>query len=396
MILVDDGLATGATMQAAVLALRQHAPARIVVAVPVGARETCDRLRRFADQVVCVATPEPFNAVGLWYDEFSQTTDDEVRRLRVSAHGQNSGPPGWPKSDVLDVVRGRRATWRRPGQYDTLLEAIGDARFVLLGEATHGTHEFYRERARITRRLIEEKGFTRSRSRPTGPTPTASTATCAATSRRRRRRAGARRLRRFPTWMWRNADVLDFVELAAGAQRRAQPADKRAGFYGLDLYSLHARCRPCSATSSRSTPRRPGGRASATPASTSSARTRRPTATAGFGLHPSCEEEVVTQLVELHARRPRYARRDGRVAADEFFDAEQNARLVKNAEEYYRTMFRGRCRRGTCATATWPRRSRRCVAHLERTRRGAQGRRLGAQLAPRRRARDGDGRSAAS
>lgn len=81
VILVDDGLATGSSMQAAVLALRQHAPARIVVAVPVGARDSCDRLRRVADQVVCVSTPEPFNAVGLWYDEFSQTTDDEVRRL---------------------------------------------------------------------------------------------------------------------------------------------------------------------------------------------------------------------------------------------------------------------------------------------------------------------------
>jgi len=81
VILVDDGLATGSSMQAAVLALRQHAPARIVVAVPVGASDSCDRLRRVADQVVCVSTPEPFNAVGLWYDEFSQTTDDEVRRL---------------------------------------------------------------------------------------------------------------------------------------------------------------------------------------------------------------------------------------------------------------------------------------------------------------------------
>jgi predicted phosphoribosyltransferase len=85
VILVDDGLATGSSMQAAVLALRRHAPARIVVAVPVGAEETCDRLRRFADEVVCVATPEPFNAVGLWYDDFSQTSDEEVTRLLAAA-----------------------------------------------------------------------------------------------------------------------------------------------------------------------------------------------------------------------------------------------------------------------------------------------------------------------
>lgn len=81
VILVDDGLATGATMRAAVAALRQEGPARIVVAVPVAAPETCDAFRDVADEIVCAVTPEPFHAVGLWYDDFSQTTDDEVRAL---------------------------------------------------------------------------------------------------------------------------------------------------------------------------------------------------------------------------------------------------------------------------------------------------------------------------
>ena len=81
VILVDDGLATGATMQAAVQALRQQQPARIVVAVPTAAPETCEALRAKVDDVVCAVTPDPFYAVGLWYDDFSQTTDDEVREL---------------------------------------------------------------------------------------------------------------------------------------------------------------------------------------------------------------------------------------------------------------------------------------------------------------------------
>ena len=81
VILVDDGLATGSTMRAAVLAIRRLHPARIVVAVPVGASQTCRDLREIADEVVCVLTPEPFQAVGLWYTEFSQTTDEEVRQL---------------------------------------------------------------------------------------------------------------------------------------------------------------------------------------------------------------------------------------------------------------------------------------------------------------------------
>jgi predicted phosphoribosyltransferase len=81
VLLVDDGLATGSTMEAGIVALRQFSPARVVVAVPVGARETCERLRSIADQVVCVSTPAPFEAVGAWYLEFSQTTDEEVIQL---------------------------------------------------------------------------------------------------------------------------------------------------------------------------------------------------------------------------------------------------------------------------------------------------------------------------
>lgn len=85
VILIDDGLATGASMEAAILALRAQEPARIVVAVPVGARETCDRLSHVADEVVCVDMPEPFYAVGAWYDDFSQMTDDEVVMHLASA-----------------------------------------------------------------------------------------------------------------------------------------------------------------------------------------------------------------------------------------------------------------------------------------------------------------------
>ncbi len=81
VILVDDGLATGATMRVAVLALRQESPARIVVAVPVAAAETCDEFRSIVDDIVCAETPDPFYAVGLWYRDFSQTTDDEVHDL---------------------------------------------------------------------------------------------------------------------------------------------------------------------------------------------------------------------------------------------------------------------------------------------------------------------------
>jgi erythromycin esterase-like protein/predicted phosphoribosyltransferase len=374
VILVDDGLATGSSMQAAVLALRQHAPARIVVAVPVGARETCDRLRRFADQVVCVATPEPFNAVGLWYDEFSQTTDDEVRRLLAGpAHGHSSGQQAPRESDALDVVRAQaRRLSGDPAQYDTLLEGIGDARVVLLGEATHGTHEFYRERAFITRRLITEKGFAAVAVEADWPDAYRINRYVRGTSRDEEAVQALADFGRFPTWMWRNADVLDFVGWLR-THNETQPADKRAGFYGLDLYSLRASMQAVLAYLDKVDPEASG-------------RARRRYGcfdqfgeemqeygyAAGFGLHPSCEREVLTQLLELNRKRTEYASRDGRVAADDFFYAEQNARLVRNAEEYYRTMFRGRAESWNLRDRHMVDTLRELMRFLDRTRRGAR------------------------
>ncbi len=344
IILVDDGLAIGSTMQAAIVALRSQAPAAIIAAVPVGARETCERLGRLADRVVCLATPEPFNAVGLWYEHFAQTTDEEVTRLLASAAGsvRPSSSRSTKRSDPVDVVRERAHTLHGdPSQYDALLKGIGDARIVLLGEATHGTHEFYRERAFITRRLITEKGFSAVAVEADWPD--------AYRVNRYVRGTGADDdsvdalgdFGRFPTWMWRNADVLGFIGWLR-AHNETMPEAQRAGFYGLDLYSLRASMQAVLAYLEN-----------VDPDAARLARTRyacfdrfgddiQEYAHANaYGLAPSCEREVATQLLDLHRRRAEYASRDGRVAADEFFFAEQNARLVRNAEEYYRTMFCG-------------------------------------------------------
>jgi putative phosphoribosyl transferase len=96
-ILVDDGLATGSTMRAAVEALREEGAARVIVAVPIAPPETCDAFRDIVDDIVCARTPEPFYAVGLWYEDFSQTTDDEVRELL-----ERSAPPASAGSPVRD------------------------------------------------------------------------------------------------------------------------------------------------------------------------------------------------------------------------------------------------------------------------------------------------------
>jgi erythromycin esterase-like protein/predicted phosphoribosyltransferase len=364
IVLVDDGLATGSTMEAAIVALKQQHPARIVVAAPVGARDTCDRLRRAADEVVCLATPEPFNAVGLWYEEFSQTTDEEVKQLLAA--GASSTPASSQRmsrrTDAVSLIRGRAIPVRGdPHQYDVLINSIGDARVVLLGEATHGTHEFYRERAFITRRLISEKGFAAVAVEADWPDAYRINRFVRAASADEDAVQALADFGRFPTWMWRNADVLDFIGWLRSHNDKQVP-DNRAGFYGLDLYSLRASMEAVLRYLDKVDP-------------DAARRARRRYGcfdqfggemqqygyAANFGLHPSCEREVLTQLVELHRQRAEYASRDGRVAADDYFHAEQNARLVKNAEEYYRTMFRGR-------DESWNLRDRHMVDTLEELR----------------------------
>ena len=93
VILVDDGLATGATMRAAAAAIRARGPAQVVVAVPVAAKETCDQFAGEVDEIICLLTPEPFHAVGIWYEDFDQTTDEEVRALLAEAWSSGPGRP---------------------------------------------------------------------------------------------------------------------------------------------------------------------------------------------------------------------------------------------------------------------------------------------------------------
>jgi erythromycin esterase-like protein len=227
--------------------------------------------------------------------------------------------------------------------YDPLIRLIHDARFVLLGEASHGTHEFYRERAQVTKRLIKDEGFTAVAVEADWPD-------AYRVNRFVRGRGddveavdALAGFKRFPTWMWRNADVLDFVGWLRAHNDALPQGATKVGFYGLDLYSLHASMEAVLSYLNKIDPeaaKRARYRYSCFDHFGED--TQAYGYAAGFGLTESCENEVVSQLVELKRRAAEYASRDGRVAEDEFFHAEQNARLVKNAEEYYRSMFRGR------------------------------------------------------
>jgi erythromycin esterase-like protein len=228
------------------------------------------------------------------------------------------------------------------GDYDALLDLIGDARFVLLGEATHGTHEFYEQRARITERLIGEKGFTAVAVEADWPDAYRVNRYVRAEGGDVDAVGALGGFRRFPSWMWRNDDVVHFIDWLR-AYNDARPGAARTGFYGLDLYSLFTSMEEVLRYLQQ-----------VDPAGAEEARKRyacfdhygddsqQYAYAAGLGSSESCQREVVATLEQIQQRAAADMQRDGIGASDAFFYAQQNARLVKNAEEYYRTMFRGR------------------------------------------------------
>ncbi|HZR98046.1 MAG TPA: erythromycin esterase family protein [Chloroflexota bacterium] len=227
--------------------------------------------------------------------------------------------------------------------YDRLLDRVGDRRLVLLGEGSHGTHEFYQARADITRRLIAEKGFTAVAVEADWPDAYRVNCYVRGLGHDASATEALDGFRRFPTWMWRNTVVCEFVEWLRAHNAALGPSGWPVGFYGLDLYSLYTSIEAVIRYLERVDP-------------AAAARARESYAcfeqfgedsqaygwATGFGLARSCQEDVVQQLVDLQRHAADYLRRDGQMAEDEYFYAQQNARLVRDAEEYYRMMGRGR------------------------------------------------------
>lgn len=245
--------------------------------------------------------------------------------------------------ETLDALR-HAALWFEPASngFGPLLDLVADASVVLIGEASHGTHEFYRTRAELTKALILHHGFNIVAVEADWPDAYRVNRWVRHESQDPDAAHALGDFVRFPRWMWRNRDVVEFVTWLHDRNAPLE-ARERAGFYGVDLYSLHTSIDKVLAYLRK-----------VDPAAAERARYRygcfedfaEDTQAYGYaatiGLSRSCEDDVIAELVELRRRAAEYASRDGRVAADEYFFAEQNARLVRNAEQYYRSMFRGR------------------------------------------------------
>jgi protein-L-isoaspartate(D-aspartate) O-methyltransferase len=234
---------------------------------------------------------------------------------------------------------------------DAFVERVGDARVVLLGEATHGTSEFYRMRAAITRELVARKGFNIVAVEADWPD---AARIDGYVRHRAADKAQWKAFARFPTWMWRNEEVASFVEWLR-EHNRGLPAGRRVRFAGLDLYAMYQsidavvkyldRVDPATARTARE---RYG---CLTPWQNDPATYGRAALT---GAYRSCEIEVVAMLRQMHAQRAERAP----AGTEDGFDALQNARLVADAERYYRVMYYG-------AAESWNLRDRHMFQTLE-------------------------------
>ena len=225
---------------------------------------------------------------------------------------------------------------------DEILAMFDNAQFVLIGEASHGTHEFYKFRAEITKKLIAEQDFSAVAVEADFPDAYRVNRYVRGSGNDKTADESLSDFQRFPLWMWRNADVLDFVGWLRSYNDGLE-INGRVGFYGLDLYSLHASIEAVLdylETVDPEAARRARYRYSCFDAFGENA--QHYGYAASLDVSKSCEDEVTNQLLELNRRAFVYMNRDGFIARDEYFFAEQNARLVINAEEYYREMFHGR------------------------------------------------------
>ncbi|MBV8681968.1 MAG: erythromycin esterase family protein [Caulobacteraceae bacterium] len=341
-VVVDDGLATGATAKAALRALRSQGAARTVLATPVAPVETLAAMRAEADDVVCLAPVERFRGVGAFYDDFHQLTDEETLScLRAASSTAEAKSSRWGQatpSKTGMVERMEVAAEHLPEIDDPAFAAAfdryADRRIILLGEATHGTSEFYRARAAITERLITQHGFRVVAVEADWPD-------AAAIDRHVRlkphRQMETKPFSRFPTWMWRNAEVDPFISRLR-TRNAGVPSEGRAAFYGLDLYNMRGAMAAVLEYLDKADPEAAAQAReryaclspwAAEPAAYGMDALRR-----GIAL---CEHGVAATLREMASRGLEHAGHDGEL----LFDATENARLVADAERYYRAMYFG-------------------------------------------------------
>jgi erythromycin esterase-like protein len=218
---------------------------------------------------------------------------------------------------------------------------IGDKPIILLGEATHGTHEFYTTRVEITQRLIQEQDLKAVAVEADWPSAYRLNRYVRGLGNDQSVQEAMGDFKHFPLWMWCNTVIRDFIEWLREYNQRRVPA-QQVGFYGLDLYSLYESIAAVLNYLQKVAPNAAEKAREAYGCLDHQGNEQHYRYSVIAGLRPSCKEEVVQQLIALRNNALDYVQRNGMAIADEQFQAEQNARLIKNAEAYYRGIFSGR------------------------------------------------------
>jgi erythromycin esterase-like protein/predicted phosphoribosyltransferase len=330
VILVDDGLATGATARAAIRFLNRRRVSKIVLAVPVASARSAEEFEELVDEVVCLAKPENFLAVSQYYVDFKQVKDEEViQLLQNSRRKRTSENPlaAENTSSTLSYQPGFYAL-RKVGDLDPLIGAIKDKRIVMLGEASHGTHEYYQLRATISKKLMFDHGF--KFIAVEGDWPDA--------ARLNRYIQGyegesAQQVlmqnHRWPTWMWANTEVAKLAEW----MHTHEPLLK-VGFYGLDVYSLFDSMAEVDRYLRKKNPALADEFKKRYACFEPYRSDEVSYAKSLFQFPRGCKEEVSENLAAILQLRLDHD-------DQELFNAQQNALVAKNAEDYYRAMVEG-------------------------------------------------------
>lgn len=332
VILVDDGLATGATMEAATRVLKSRGASAVVVAVPVASSEAYWRIHGAVDEIIALERPRDFYAVGIWYGDFSEVSDDiALGLLRDQGPAAGGEPARARAAEPEPGVPGELKRLARPlsGDQDLreLAKAVGSRKIVMLGESTHGTKEFYRIRRDFTRILVEEHGFGLVAVEGDWPD-------CFEINRFVRGRTGKKirtilgGFRRWPTCMWANEEVVALAE---------DLHERRASFYGLDVYSLHESIRVIQRYAQRLGPETASEILYRYSCFEPFERDEISYAKAVLRFPEGCRDEVRDNLRDLL----RIRLEDTRLTEDELFNARMNALVIRNAESYYRAMLTG-------------------------------------------------------
>ncbi len=328
VIVVDDGLATGASMVAALEWLRTKKIKRLIAAVPISSSEGAEKVKAIADEFISLITPENMWAVGYWYEDFSQVSDSEVVKYLEKRH--ETAKPSIPTKNLTDEIVELAKPFKSSGELDQYINEIAKHRVVMLGEATHGTKEYYELRKEISQRLIQDHGFDFIAVEGDWPDCYKLNEYIYSDEKTNPREVVHSSFHRWPTWMWANEEVPSLIEW--------MKKNDLGAFYGLDVYSLFESLDATKKYLKKIDP------ALANLLQTNYAcfdayrGNEIKYAESLMKLPRGCQQEVISNLRELLRLRLE----DTKLTENELFSIKQNARVIEKAEKYYRTMLSGR------------------------------------------------------